>query len=218
MNKTVELVNQWAAFEQQFPGGSIEDFCRHHLAKRKNLGAKGKMVGGVIPPFNDGLLLKIIGRITKLNMSYASKALLGTEVAQLEEFGMLATILQEGNPRKTDIIYSNLLELSSGTDMLNRLKKKGFLREYGDSNDKRSKRIELTAKGKKITEQCYERVTRNARMLMQSISEDDKELCVHILKDIEIKLSVLWPSHKGKSFDEIYREIGPARQSQKNIA
>jgi DNA-binding MarR family transcriptional regulator len=125
----------------------------------------------------------------------------------LEEFGMLVTILQEVNPRKTDIIYSNLLELSSGTDMLNRFKRNGLIHEYEDTNDKRSKRIELTAKGKKVTEQCYERVTRNARMLTQGLSEDDKQLCVQILKEVEIKLSALWPGHKRKSFDEVYKEL-----------
>jgi len=207
MNKTVILVNEWAKFEERYPDGNLEDFCRHYLARQKRQGSKGKMVGGVIPPFNDGLLLKIIGRISKLNMAYASKALHETDISQLEEFGMLVTILQEVNPRKTDIIYSNLLELSSGTDMLNRFKRNGLIHEYEDANDKRSKRIELTAKGKKVTEQCYERVTRNARMLTQGLSEDDKQLCVQILKEVEIKLSALWPGHKRKSFDEVYKEL-----------
>jgi DNA-binding MarR family transcriptional regulator len=207
MNKTVELVNQWATFEERYPDGSLDDFCRFYLARQKRQSSKGKMVGGVVPPFNDGLLLKIMGRISKLNMGYAGKALHETGISQLEEFGMLVTILQEVNPRKTDIIYSNLLELSSGTDMLNRMKKNGLIQEYEDAHDKRSKRIELTAKGKKVTERCYEQVTRNARMLMQSLSDDDKQLCVYILKEVEIKLSALWPSHKGKSFDDVYKEL-----------
>jgi len=207
MNKTVELVVEWGAFEKRFPNGSVEEFCRHYLARQKGQTVKGKMVGGVVPPFNDGLLLKIIGRITKLNIAYANMALKETEVNQLEEFGMLATIAQEVNPRKTDIIYSNLFELSSGTDMLGRLKKRGLIRESNDKEDKRAKRVELTAKGQKVTALCYERITRNARMLIHDLSDDDKELAVHVLKGIEIKFSALWPRHKGRSFDDVYKEI-----------
>src|ERR1700722_14183236 len=31
MNKTVELVNAWSAFEEKHPDGNMEDFCRYHL-------------------------------------------------------------------------------------------------------------------------------------------------------------------------------------------
>jgi hypothetical protein len=91
MNKTVELVNEWAAFETNHPEGSIEEFCRHYLAKSKPKEVRGLLVGGVVPSLPDGLLLKIIGRISKLNMSYANLALKGTELNQIEEFGMLMT-------------------------------------------------------------------------------------------------------------------------------
>src|SRR5688572_20844670 len=142
MNKTVELVNNWAEFEAKYPNGNIEDFCRHYLAHQKQKKIEGPLVGGVVPSFNEGLLLKIIGRISKLNMAYANLALRGTELNQIEEFGVLQTIKKEKNPKKTEVIYANLFELSSGTDMLNRMKERGLIIEYTDQDDKRSKRIE----------------------------------------------------------------------------
>src|SRR5882762_853690 len=155
MNKTVALVNEWGKFEAQHPDGSLTDFCRHYLARQNEQKIKGPLVGGVVPQFVDGLLMKLIGRISKLNMSYANMALKGTDLNQIEEFGMLATIKQEKNPKKTEVIYANLFELSSGTDMLARMKKRGLVKEYDDKDDKRSKRLELTAKGEKVMTQCY---------------------------------------------------------------
>lgn len=207
MNTTIELVNIWGAFEEQHPKASIEDFCRHYLAKQNQQKIKGRLVGGVVPSFNEGLLLKIIGRIQKLNINYANLALKGTELNQIEEFGILQTIKLEKNPKKTEIIYANLLELSSGTDMLNRLKNRGLIKEYDDNEDKRSKRIELTAKGKKAIEATQIRIFKNAKLLMNDLSEDDKALCIQLLKNIEIKFSALWQKHKGKEFEEIYNEI-----------
>ncbi|MFA6060852.1 MAG: winged helix DNA-binding protein [Taibaiella sp.] len=207
MNKTIELVNLWGAYEEKYPDGSIEDFCRHHLARQQKQKEKRPLVGGVVPPVNDGLLLKIIGRISKLTMSYANLALKGTALNQIEEFGILLTIQQEKNPKKTEIIYANLFELSSGTDMLNRMQKRGLIKEYMDKEDKRSKRIELTAKGEKVALECKARIVKNATMIMHDLSNDDKELCIQLLKNVEMKFSALWQSHKGKAFEDIYQEV-----------
>lgn len=212
MNKTIELVNLWGAFEKKYPGGTIDDFCRHHLAQKKEMKSTKPLVGGVVPAITDGLLLKIIGRISKLNMAYANKALNDTGLHQIEEFGMMVTIRQGKNLKKTEIIYANLFELSSGTDMLNRLKKRGLIKEYDDKEDKRSKRIELTAKGEKVVEQSKRRIEQNAEMLMHDMNEDDKKLCIQLLKDVEMKFSALWPKHKLKDFDDIYKEIVEGEQ------
>jgi len=207
MNKTVELVTQWGAFEQRHPEGTIEDFCRHYLAKQQQPKIKGPLVGGVIPPISDGLLLKIIGMIHKLNVNYANIALNGTDLNQIEEFGILLTIQQYKNPKKTEVIYANLFELSSGTDMLTRLKKRGLIKEYDDKEDKRSKRIELTSKGEKAITACFPRIKKMAMMMMHDLSDDDKELCIQLLKNVEIKFSSLWQSHKGMEFDEIIDDV-----------
>ena len=140
-------------------------------------------------------------------MNYANLALEGTGVNQIEEFGILITIKQEKKPKKTEVIYANLFELSSGTDMLNRMKKRGLIKETDDLEDKRSKRLELTAKGEKAVDVCKGRILKNAVMLMKDLTEDDKQICIQLLKNVEIKFSALWQKHKGKKFDEIYKEL-----------
>jgi len=207
MNKTVQLVNEWALFEEKHPGANIDDFCRHYLAAHQQQKVTGPLTGGVVPPTSEGLMLKLIGRIHKLNMGYAGNALEGTGVNQVEEFGMLLTIQQEGSPRKTDIIYANLFELSSGTDMLNRMKKRGLVKEYDDKEDKRSKRVELTDAGRKAIELCMARMRKVASMMTIDLDEDDKQLCIHLLKNIEIKFSALWQQHKVRHFDEVFEEM-----------
>jgi DNA-binding MarR family transcriptional regulator len=209
MNKTVNLVNEWGNYEAKHPDATIEDFCRYYLTQQKEQKTKGPLVGGIIPNFNDGLLIKIIARIGKLNSYYANLALDGTGLNQMEEFSMLITIKHQKNPKKVEIINANLLELSSGTDMLNRIKKRGLIKEYNDKEDKRAKRIELTSQGNKVVELCMERIRKNSKLLLNDLTEDDKELCIQLLKNVEIKFSSLWQQHKNKSFDEVYSSIVP---------
>ncbi|HTJ11828.1 MAG TPA: hypothetical protein VL547_07380 [Dinghuibacter sp.] len=209
-NKTVDLVNLWAAFEAKYPDGSIEDFCRYTLIKERESRQRGDMMGGVIPAHPDAVLLKLIGRIHKLNAAYGVAALEGTGLHQLEEMGMLLTILQLKNPRKTEVIYANLMELSSGTDMLNRLRQRGFLSETADRQDKRSKRLKLTPAGMAAIERATGRLGRMAHMMMIDTPEEDQHLCVQLLRNMEIKLAARWTQDKTKSFDEVYKELVPA--------
>lgn len=54
---------------------------------------------------------------------------------------------------------------------------------------------------------CKARIFKNAAMLMNDLSDDDKQLCIQLLKNVEIKFSALWPKHKGRGFDEIFDEV-----------
>jgi DNA-binding MarR family transcriptional regulator len=207
MNKTVELVNIWADFEKKHPDGDIKDFCRYHLIHQREIENKAPLVGGVVPENVEGLLLKIMGRISRMNMVYAYAAFAGTGVDQLEEFGMLLAIHREEGPKKTEVIYSMLLELSSGTDMLNRLIKKGFIEEYPDEEDKRAKRLTLTPEGENALERSRVQIAKVAEMLLFDMEQDDKQLCVKLLKNVEQKFSALFQEHKGKKFDYIYNSV-----------
>ena len=219
MNKTVELVRQWGDFEEKHSDGTIADFCRYLLIHERESESKLPLAGGVIPMIPEGLMLKLIGRIHRLNVIHAYSALEGTGVNQLEEFGMLLHIQQEKRPRKTDVIYAHLMELSSGTDMLNRLKSRGLINEYTDREDKRSKRLQLTTSGEKTIEKAIARVKKMALMMTHGMPKEDVLLCIKLLKGIDQEFSALLPGQKGKGFDEVYKEVmtaPPIRKRARN--
>lgn len=207
MEKTIELVNLWGDFIRQHPDGNLEDFCRHLLIHKRESSKQSTMVGGVVPLQSASLLMKIIGRIHKLHVIYISKAFEDSPLNQVEEYGLLITIHSRKNPIKSEVISSNLLEPSSGTDMLNRLKKKGLLKEYPDHEDGRSKRVELTKSGERILIQCRDRMERLAQMMLHDLAEDDMLLCIQLLKGIEIKFSERWMQDKKTAFENLYQGI-----------
>jgi len=206
MNKTIALVNAWGVFEEKHPDGTLDDFCRYYLDRRKKQKKNAILTGGAVPPTEEGLLMKIIGRIARLGLLYSNLALQNTGLHQIEEFGVMVSVLQLKNPTKITVINANLLEVSSGTDLLARMKKRGLIREQSDASDKRIKRLSLTAKGEKTTKECAERITKNSQMLFYDLADEDKERCISILKYVEMKFSPLWLEHKTRSFDEVYRE------------
>lgn len=206
MNKAVELMKRWGEFDEKHPDASIEDFFRYEIAKLSNRPAPVLMVNG-IPLTPDSRLMMLIGRIAKVHQVYSAIALDSTGLSQIEEFAILVTIQgHAGDPRKTDVIITNLQELSSGTNMLDRLKKKGLIEEYDDETDRRSKRLQLTAEGQKTLQLSRGLIVRVAKMMMHELDEQDRLLIIQLLQSTEAKFMELMPKQKGKGFDEIYAE------------
>jgi DNA-binding MarR family transcriptional regulator len=203
MNKTVELVNRYAEFDERFPDAGIEEFCRYYLASRRDKKTLENLFDGEIPPSADIILAKLIDRIARIHMIYIQIAMTGMKIQHFEEFSLLSAIANLHNPRKTEVIYHTINELSTGLSLLAGMKKKGYVNEQEDPQDKRSKRLTLTPKGKKVLQECYEKFSKVPRLLFKDLNIQDIELAIQLLKDVEIKFSKLWQQDKVRSLEDI---------------
>lgn len=203
MNKAVELLNLWADFESKHADAQIEDFCRYMLIK-ENGKEKTKIFSDVaFPPDDLSRLAKITGRFSKLHNAYAVIALKECGLSSIDEFIYLSDINFIDKPQKTKVIYSNFNELSSGLLILERLKKKKLILEEENSNDKRSKTVSITAKGKKILLACYEKMNKVNQLFFNKMSKDDVLMSIQLLSETEAEFSKRWLLDKSKSFDEL---------------
>ena len=129
------------------------------------------------------------------------------EIEHFGEFSLLSAIAHLENPRKTEVIYHTIHELSTGLNLLTGMKNKGYITESDDPADKRSKRLALTFTGEEILQLCYNKFSKIPEILFNDIATEDIKLCLQLLENVDIKFSKLWQSHKGKSFGEIYSVI-----------
>lgn len=208
MNKTAELVKEWADFEEKHPDAGIEDFCRFHLTRvREEKKAEHPLFDDIMPPRADEMFIKLIDRILKLYMVYVDMAMKGSGINNFDDFYFLNAVANLKEPKKTQVIYHNITELSSGLLIIDRLTKVKYITEHDDPNDKRSKRLQITEQGRKVLLECYERLGKVCDLFFQDIDEEDLKLCVQLTKNLEIKFSNLWQLHKGKVFEDLYNEI-----------
>lgn len=203
MNKTVNLVNRWGEFEAKHPDAEIEDFCRYYLTSIREKENEGKLFGGLMPPTDKIILSKLIQRLATFQQTYANASLTDIPIKQLEEFLILnaVSILKEG--KKTEIIHTVLMELSTGLNIMSNLLKQEFITEEEDKIDKRSKRLKITPKGEVVLQDCYRQMRKANGFMFQDMAEEDILLTIQLLKNSEIRHSALWQQNKGKSFDEI---------------
>jgi len=206
VNKTVELVALWGDYEARHPECTIEDFFRHQLSIPATEEKQASPAWQLHPGIN-GKLMILIRRIAKYHMVYSNKALEGTGLDQIEEFGILVTIYNEVNPIKSEAIYNNIIELSSGTNMLNRLKKRGLIAEHNDIDDRRVKRLKLTAKGLDTLDRAKIRVSEVARMMVNVLSDEDKQLCIQLLNPVSEKFDGTFQRFRNRTFADIFDEM-----------
>lgn len=150
MNRTVEIVQEWAGFEEKNPTGTIEDFCKDYL-KKQQLKDITDNVDDCTPDYACRYALtRVINRLSRLWMFFTLTEMKPIGLTGFDEFVFLLTVQRLEPIRKKDLIYLHFIEISSGILIIDRLIKKGFLAEKTDEQDKRSKRVTITAKGKKV--------------------------------------------------------------------
>lgn len=208
-NKTVELVNRWHVYQQKHPNATLTDFFRYSLTEEEQRPAlKGEDLYSKMPP--DARLSRCIGRVYRFQSMYARKALSELDFKNLDDFLYLNTISRMGNPKKSEVIYENISEFSSGTEIIKRLIRLGLVKESEDTEDRRSKRLIVTPKGKKILMKCYEKMHEVSSMALSCLSRDDKELMFSLLLPVDILHTNLHEKIRNKNISEIKQEIAEA--------
>jgi len=197
----------WGDFKEAHPNAEIEDFCLYYLSLKKQNKNSGESFDGFKPARSHSTLAKLIGWINRLQMFYINSAFNNSPIKNYDEFLLLSAISSLKEPKKTEVIYFNFLELSTGLNLLSNLKAHDYIIEYDDATDKRSKRVKLTAKGESVLAECYKRIELVTSVVFNDIPEEDIQLCLLLLKGIEVKFADLWPHHKNYPFAEIYNEI-----------
>lgn len=209
MNKTVELVNEWASYEESHPDASLEEFCRYYLTAQRSKRELGPNFRGTgIPPKPGSYLMKLMGYIVKVIETYAKTAFGEiAEIKQHEEFYVLNFVSYNDGCRKTDVSNHLFMGLSTGIDMLNRMITNELLEERSDPDDKRARLLKVTEKGMMVLQACYRIADKLTDIVLSEMSEDDIQLVIQLLRGVETKHVPLIFELRDKPIDEVYRRV-----------
>lgn len=206
-NKVVELVNLWAEFEEQQESPELTAFCHWVLARQEKepSATRDANIPGI--PLNPRIG-RLIGKLSRYATIYSKKAFSELPLNNFEDLGYLWQTEFMGSPTKSELIYSMLSEFPSGVDVIKRLVGLGFLEEFPDETDKRSKRVRITASGRALAAQSRPIAERVANVVVGDLSEPEKTIFLDLLE----QLSDLHDSHYKSlratdDFEEMYRKV-----------
>jgi DNA-binding MarR family transcriptional regulator len=186
MKEITKLVNEWDAFESEHSEATIEDFCRYYLVKTRQ-DNKNQVLGGRVTPEINSSLGKLFGRLNAINAYYFKNSNKEHREIDLTSFGLLNSIYFRKEAKKTDAINDIFMELSTGIDVITRLKKKSLVAERNDPDDKRAKLIKLTSKGEKALNSCRADLGKISQYMYGEMNIDEKKTIFNLLSNIESK-------------------------------
>ncbi|MEP6627344.1 MAG: MarR family transcriptional regulator [Ginsengibacter sp.] len=203
MKETVVLISDWADFQEEYPGSGLDQFYTHQYLKINNpIDANGDHASGTAASEAGSQLLRVINRISAAFGIYMRMAFKDLPLAT-DQFNFLAALYVSGECNKTTVTNYAMMEMSTGSDILKRLLKQGYITQRNDPDDKRSRLINITKKGEVIVKTCFARNTEIRNFMLSSLTESDKKNITTLLKPIEERNANLAIAYKQGTFADL---------------
>ena len=106
---------------------------------------------------------------------------------------------------KMQLIEKNAHEKQTGIEIIKRLVKNGLFEESPDENDKRSTRISVTAKGKKVFLESMQDITIVSKIMCGQLTTKEKESLLNSLKKLNTFHHTVYSNYKNEDTAEILK-------------
>ena len=130
-------------------------------------------------PNNISILLVLMYRYVRI---YIKKALKDSPIQTADEFSFLITLMTYESMTKTELITNQVMEKTSGTEVIKRLLKQELIREFADPDDRRSVRVAITEKGRKELTATFPGMNMVAKIVIGNLSKPEIKTLYYLLK------------------------------------
>ncbi len=134
------------------------------------------------PHTDVSILIVMMFRYAK---GYIKKALKNSKINTVDEFSFLITLMTHESLSKTELITKQVMEKTSGTEIINRLVKLGLLEQFNDEIDKRSVRLKITVLGRLEILKILPQMNTVSQIVTGNLNETEKGMIAYMLRKLE---------------------------------
>lgn len=134
---------------------------------------------------------------------YIKKALHNSNLQTPDEFSFLITLMTYDSLTKSELISKQVMEKSSGIEVIRRLIKNGFMAETEDAKDKRSIRVYITVKGREEILRILPLMSNVASIITGNLSDEEINTLLYLLKKLDYFHNEIYMKRKNASLEEI---------------
>ena len=135
--------------------------------------------------------------------AYIKKALAKAPIQTPDEFAFLITLLSFESLTKTELIQKQIMEKSSGIEVIKRLKNLGLIEQFADQKDKRSIRVRITPLGKTTIYTLLPEISKVSQIVIGNLNEREINQLTYLLKKLDYWHHDIYTQNKNNSLDEI---------------
>ena len=210
----IELIEYISQFEDETKQPdkelNINDFIGFLNSKHKPTNVKTiELQGGENSEINQSqegpatdisILIVLMFRYAK---GYIRKALKSSKIKSADEFSFLITLLTYKSLTKTELIQKQVMEKTSGTEIINRLVRLGLIMQYEDEADKRSMRIKISDLGKSEIIGILPEMQKVSKIVTGNLTESEKNTLAYLLRKLENFHNDIFLNNKDAELNEL---------------
>lgn len=157
------------------------------------------------------LLSQLVAFLYRYAKGYIKKALDSAHLITIDDFSYLAGIWQTGGCTKTEIIDMNIHEKTTGMEVIKRLLNNGLVEQTDDQNDRRSKRLLITAKGMGVLLGTFEEMRKASLIIAGTLNEVEKMQLLHLLQKLHFFHKPLFINERETGLDGLLEMVEAAK-------
>jgi DNA-binding MarR family transcriptional regulator len=138
---------------------------------------------------------------------YIKKVLRESDLQTPDEFSFLITLMTYDSLSKSELIAKQVMEKTSGSEIIRRLIKRGLIVESADENDKRSIRISITKSGREEILRILPLMSKVAKIVVGNLNAEEINTLSYLLKKLDYFHNDIYINKRGQTLNDIFSGI-----------
>jgi DNA-binding MarR family transcriptional regulator len=138
---------------------------------------------------------------------YIKKVLRESHLQTPDEFSFLITLMTYDSLSKSELITKQVMEKTSGSEVIRRLIKRGLIVESSDENDKRSVRVAITQSGREEILRILPLMSKVTKIVVGNLSSEEINTLSYLLKKLDYFHNGIYLNKRDQSLSEIFSGI-----------
>lgn len=152
------------------------------------------------PATDISILIVLMFRYAK---GYIKKALRDSAIKTADEFSFLMTLMTYDSLSKSELIQKQVMEKTSGTEIINRMIKMGLIESFNDEADKRSVRVKMTVAGRMEIIKILPEMQKVSKIVTGNLDETEKSAMAYMLRKLEHYHNDIFTNKKDSELEEL---------------
>ena len=138
---------------------------------------------------------------------YIKKALRESYLQTPDEFSFLITLMTYDSLIKSELITKQVMEKTSGSEVIRRLRRRGLIVESADENDKRSIRVSITKSGREEILKILPLMGKVSEIVVGNLSAEEINTLSYLLKKLDYFHNDIYVNKRGHPLSDILSGI-----------
>ena len=211
--KLIDYLDQFETENQDKDGNlNMSDFLGYLNSQYKPMNVKMRELGGNYEGYkyqdqkgsatDISILIVLMFRYAK---GYIKKALKNSPIKSADEFSFLMTLMTYDHLSKSELITKQVMEKTSGTEIINRLIKLGLIEQFADEADKRSVRIKMTMTGRTEIYKILPQMGVVSQIVTGNLNDSEKTMLAYMLRKLEHFHNDIFMNKKDNELEELVK-------------